>query len=51
MEKPILIFQKNADLEKNRIIIPKAFIEKNGRQFYMEVYKDKIILRPVTKGE
>lgn len=51
MEKPIFIFQKNADVEKNRIIIPKAFIEKNGRQFSMEVYEDKIILIPLKKGE
>lgn len=51
MEKPILIFQKNADIEKNRIIIPKVFIEKFGRQFSMEVYEDKIILKPIKKGE
>ena len=51
MEQPILIFQKNADVEKNRVIIPKVFIEKFGRQFSMEVYKDKIILKPIKKGE
>ena len=50
MEQP-LVFQKNADVEKNRVIIPKSFINKNGRQFYMEVYKDKIILKPIKKGE
>lgn len=51
MEQPILIFQKNADVEKNRVIIPKVFIEKFGRQFSMEVYEDKIILKPIKKGE
>ena len=51
MEQPILIFQKNADVEKNRVIIPKVFIEKFGRQFTMEVYEDKIILKPIKKGE
>lgn len=51
MEQPILIFQKNADIEKNRVIIPKVFIEKFGRQFSMEVYEDKIILKPIKKGE
>ena len=51
MEKPQLIYQKNADKEKNRVIIPQAFINKYGRQFYMEVYKDKIILRPLKSKE
>lgn len=47
MEKPILIYQKNADKEKNRVIIPKTFINKYGRQFYMEIYNDKIIIKPI----
>ena len=51
MDKPLLIFQKNADIEKNRVIIPKAFIEKFGRNFSMEVYEDKIILKPIKKGD
>lgn len=50
-EKPILIFQKNADKELNRVIIPKFFIDKYGRQFYMEIYEDKIVLKPIKKGE
>lgn len=49
MEKPILIYQKNADKEKNRVIIPKTFINKYGRQFYMEIYNDKIIIKPLNK--
>ena len=49
MDRPLLIYQKNADVEKNRVIIPKAFIEKNGRNFSMEVYEDKIILKPIKK--
>lgn len=51
MEKPKLIYQKNADRELNRVIIPKAFIEKHGRKFYMEIFDDKIILKPIKKGE
>ena len=51
MEKPNLIYQKNADAKMNRIIIPKFFIDKFGRQFYMEIYEDKIVLIPVKKGE
>lgn len=52
MEKPIIVFQKNADKTTNRIIIPKAIIEQWGRNFYMEIYQDKIILKPIKmKGE
>ena len=51
MEQPVLIYQKNADKEMNRVIIPKPFIEEHGRQFYMEIYEDKIILKPIKKGE
>ena len=50
-EKPILIYQKNADIEKNRVIIPKFFVDKFGRQFYMEIYEDRIVLKPIKKGE
>ena len=49
MEQPKLIFQKNADKVLNRVVLPKFFIEKHGRQFYMEVYADKIILIPVKE--
>ena len=49
MEKPILIYQKNAEKSMNKVIIPKAFINKWGNQFYMEIYEDKIVLRPVKE--
>ncbi len=49
MEEQKLIFQKNADKEMNRVIIPKFFIDKHGRQFYMEVYENKIVLIPIKK--
>ena len=45
------VFQKNADKVMNRIIIPKFFIDKYGRSFYMEVYEDYIKLIPINKGE
>ena len=51
MEKPIMVFQKNADKTTNKMIIPKAIIKQWGNQFIMEVYSDKIILKPVKKGE
>lgn len=51
MEKPILVYQKNADKQTNKMIIPKAVIQKMGNQFYMEIYKNKIVLIPIKKGE
>lgn len=53
MDKLIALYQKNADKTLNRVILPKFFIDKYGRSFYMEVYKDKIIIKPLEnkKGE
>lgn len=43
-------FMKRADIDKNRIIIPKFIIEEYGRDFYMEIYEDgSIKLIPVGK--
>ena len=47
MEQPILIYQKNADKTTNKMIIPKAVIDKWGNQFYMYIYEYKIVLKPV----
>jgi len=49
--KPKLVFQKNADKTTNKMIIPKTIIEQWGNQFYMEIYQDKIVLKPIKKGE
>lgn len=49
MDKPI-IFVKKADKTKNRVILPKAFVERNGEYYYMEVYKEKIILKPIKNN-
>ena len=51
MEKLFLVYQKNADKTTNKMIIPKAIVEQWGNQFYMEIYEDKIVLRPIKKGE
>lgn len=51
MEKPILILYKKASDLKNQLAIPKKFTEKYGKEFYMEIYADKIILKPLKKGE
>lgn len=47
-EQP-LVLQKNADKARNKIIIPKFFIDKCGNQFYMKIYNDLIILEPINK--
>lgn len=48
--KMLLRFMKRADIEKNRIIIPKVFIENYGRDFYLDIYDDGTIrLIPITR--
>ena len=32
-----LVYQKNADKLRNRVIIPQIYIDKFGRNFYMEI--------------
>lgn len=51
MEQPIIRLQKNAETTTNKMRIPQQIIEKWGKQFYMEIYKDKIVLIPIKKGE
>lgn len=48
--KMIQKLQKNAEANTNKIRLPKNVIEKMGNQFYMEVYKDKVVLVPIKKG-
>jgi hypothetical protein len=49
MEKPIFIYRKNTDKAMGRLMLPKKCIEKWGREYYLEVYGDKMILKPVRK--
>lgn len=51
MEKPTLIFQKMTEKGTNKIRIPKTIVESWGRKYFMEIYADKIILKPIKKGE
>ena len=51
MDKPILIYKKHADTTTHKMIIPKFYVEKHGFDYYMEIYEDKIILKPIKKGE
>ena len=42
-------FLKKVD-KANKLFMPKIVIEKLGKEFYLEVYVDKIVLIPVKKG-
>ena len=50
-----MTFHKRAEKNKNRVIIPKWYIEKYGRDFYMTIKENgEIILKSVKlnkKGE
>jgi len=43
-------FFKKVD-KSNKIFMPKQAIELLGREYYMEVHEDKIVLIPIKKGE
>lgn len=47
---PEYILQKNTEATTNKMRIPKFVVNKWGRKYIMEIYKDYIILRP-NKGE
>ena len=49
MEKPLLIYNKKVDKSTNKMIIPKKIVELWGNEFYMEIYQDKIVLKPIKK--
>ena len=42
--KIIQILQKKAGIRLNRIMLTKWFITKNGYNYAMEVYEDRIVL-------
>ena len=44
----VLRFYKKTD-NRNSVSIPKQINEKFGKEYYMEVYEDKIVLIPVKK--
>jgi hypothetical protein len=49
MNEPIMKFNKTAENNTNKIRIPKPIIDQWGREFYMYVYQDKIVLIPIKK--
>ena len=45
-----IVLNKRAEKYKNRIILPKFYIEKFGRDFYMIIKSNgEIILKPIKK--
>ena len=48
-EKPFFTFFKRADKKSNKIIIPNIAIQKWGKEFYLEIYADKMVLKPLEK--
>ena len=49
MEKPIMIMKKNAETTTNKIRLPKAIIQQWGNKFDMEIYQNKIVLKPSNR--
>ena len=46
----LIRFFKKVD-SNGKIFIPKVVTENFGKEFYLEVHKDKIVLVPIKKGE
>ena len=46
-----MILQKNVENNTNKIRLPKPIVEQWGNQFYMEIFEDKIILKPVRRDK
>ena len=51
MENPILRYHKKVEAGTNKIRLPKEIVEQWGKEYYLEIYADKIVLRPIKKGE
>lgn len=45
------MLQKNVEKTTNKIRLPQKVVDRMGNKFYMEVYADKIVLKPVRKGK
>lgn len=50
MKEPVLKLFKRAEKNTNKVTLPKAIVEQWGREYYMEIYEDKIVLIPIKKG-
>lgn len=48
-DKPILIYMKHAEPKTHKMIIPKTFVEKFGLDYTMEIYRNKIIIKPIER--
>ena len=48
-EKPILIYMKNVEKTTNKLRLPTIVVNLLGKKIYMEVYKDKVVLKSVEQ--
>lgn len=49
MEEMLIRLKKNTESNTNKMRIPKEVVEKFGKNYYMEIYKDHIKLIPIRK--
>ena len=49
MEEMLIRLKKNTENNTNKMRIPKEVVEKFGKNYYMEIYKDHIKLIPIRK--
>ena len=47
MEKPKCTYLKNVEKTTNKIRLPIKFVRTNGETYYMYVYEDYIVLKPI----
>ena len=51
-EKLLLLLKKTAEKSGNKIVLPKTYVDKWGREISMKIYADgKIVIEPSKKGE
>ena len=50
-ERPLVTYFKKAERTQNKIILPKFWVENNGRDYVMEVYKGKLVIIPIKEKE
>lgn len=50
-DKKLITYIKKADKTLHKITIPVLFRQLNGDKYYMDVYRDKIVITPFEEKE
>lgn len=50
-DKKLITYFKRADKSTHKITIPLLFRQLNGDDYYMDVYRDKIVITSAKKKE